>query len=106
MQLSQSKSTPRSRQTFFRLHMQTTREIFKYYFRGFFCGIFFLVVAYNLLAWAEVCGRLMCPGVTAWKGVQVATGGLEIMLCIAPGAISHVNDSSWSACGRWLSLLH
>ena len=68
--------------------MQKTRENLKYHFGEFFCGIFFLVVAYNLLAWAEVCGRLMCPGVQhvddAWNG-QVATGGLEIMLCIAPG---------------------
>ena len=69
--------------------MQKIREIFKYYFGEFFCGDFFLVVAYNLLAWAEVCGRLMCPRVTARKGGHVATGGLEIMLCIAPGDQFH-----------------
>jgi len=52
MQLSQSKSTPRSRQTFFRLHMPKTREIFKYCFGDFIFGVDLL-----FLAWAEVCGR-------------------------------------------------
>lgn len=42
MQLSQSKSTPRSRQTFVRLRMQNPGEIFKYYFRDFFVGNFFV----------------------------------------------------------------
>lgn len=85
MQLSQRKGTPHSRQTFFRLHMQKIREILKY-FGDFFCGDLFFVCRWRRLGprrasdvpRGATCGRRMEWG-------QVATGGLEIMLCIAPG---------------------
>jgi hypothetical protein len=50
MQLSQRKSTPRSRQTFFRLHMQKIRE--KVFWGFFFCGDLFFILA-MAWAWAE-----------------------------------------------------
>lgn len=67
--------------------MQKIREIFFRCFRDFFfVGIFFFVCRWRGLGPRQAfdvprgatCGRRMERGL-------VATGGLEIMLCIAPG---------------------
>jgi hypothetical protein len=71
MQLSQRKSTPRSIQTFFRLHMLKIREILSVLGIFFLWGFAFLFADGVGLARG---GRLMCPGVQhvddAWNGAR------------------------------------